>query len=202
DPGRRADAPAPQCREIPARDAELVAHDEKPVHALRQRAEQFDAAPFGKGGKRAMRRAADKIDGAVAQRLIGAIDRKDQLGRDIESLALEEAEFGGRQGREIRIRDQIRYRELHHVPLPPLSLRGAQRRSDPFGTEPHRAGYCFASLAMTAIGRSSWLARPAYRSSIRKGTGRFGAGEETSGSRLSPRRQCRNPPDRPRPWFS
>src|SRR5712671_786577 len=118
-----------------------------------------------------MRRAADEIDGAIAQRLIGAIDRKDQLGRDIEPLALEEAEFGGGQGREIRIRDQIRYRELH-VPLPQLSLRGAQRRRNPCGTEPHRPGDCFASLAITAIGRSSWLAGPAYRSSIRKGTGR------------------------------
>ena len=62
DPGRGADAPALQCREIAARDAELGPHDEKPVHALRQRAEQFDAAPFGERppARRAPRRRRNR----------------------------------------------------------------------------------------------------------------------------------------------
>ena len=86
DPGRRADAPALERREVAARDAEVGAHHQEPVHALRQRAEQLDAAPFRERRQRAMRRAADEIDLAVAQRLIGAVDRKDQLGRDVEPL--------------------------------------------------------------------------------------------------------------------
>ncbi len=77
DPGRGADAAAPERRQVAARDAELGAHHQKPVHALRQRAEQLDAAPFGKGRQRAMRRAADEIDLPVTQCHIRAIDRED-----------------------------------------------------------------------------------------------------------------------------
>src|SRR5205814_6030801 len=120
----------PQRREITAGDAELLAHDEEPVHALRERADELDAAPFGKSRERAMRRAADKIDGAVAQGLIGAVDRKDQLGRDIEPLALEIAELGRGQRREIRVRDQIGYCELHSlVPLDVIARSGVTKQS-------------------------------------------------------------------------
>ena len=35
-----------------------------------------------------MRGAADQIDLSVAQGLVGAIDREDQLGREVEPLAL------------------------------------------------------------------------------------------------------------------
>src|SRR6202035_1198679 len=98
-----------------------------------QGAQELDAAPFGKGGERAMRRAADKINSAVAQRLVSPIDRKDQLGRDFQPLALEKPELGRGQGRKIRIRDQIRYREPH-APLPfcrpPTSLSSAQQEGN------------------------------------------------------------------------
>src|SRR4030088_1349094 len=44
-PGRGANALALQRREIAADDAELLAHDQEPVHAPRQRAQQPDPAP-------------------------------------------------------------------------------------------------------------------------------------------------------------
>ena len=40
-----------------------------------------------------MRRAADEIDRAVAQRAIGLVDREDQLQRDVEPFLLEKAEL-------------------------------------------------------------------------------------------------------------
>ena len=113
DPGRRADPPAPAAPQVAAGDAEIGAHHQEPVHPLCQCAEQSDAAPFGEGGERAMRGAADEIDLAVAQCRVGAIDREDQLGRDRDPLALEKPELGCGQGGEIRIRDQVRYREPH-----------------------------------------------------------------------------------------
>src|SRR5271169_5991814 len=60
-----------------------------------------------------MRRAADEIDMAVTHLVIGAVDREDQLQRDVEPFLLEEAECdrGGR--REVGVRDQIRHSELH-----------------------------------------------------------------------------------------
>ena len=76
-----------------------------------------------------MRRARDEIDLPVAQRDVGAVDRVDQLGRDIQPLGREKAEFGRRQRRKIRIRDQVRYRELHHLatfpPFPEAQSRAA-----------------------------------------------------------------------------
>ena len=45
-----------------------------------------------------MRRASDKVVLAVAQRGVGAIDRKDQLGRDRDARVCEEPELGCRQG--------------------------------------------------------------------------------------------------------
>ena len=60
-----------------------------------------------------MRRAADKIDMAVAHLAIGAVDRKDQLERDVEPFLLEEAELDRGGGREIGVRDQVGDSELH-----------------------------------------------------------------------------------------
>ena len=108
DPRRRADATMFQRGDVAARDAEIGTHDEKPVHALRQRAEQFGAPPLGKGGRHGMRRARDEIDLPVAQRRVGAVDRVDQLGRDGEPFGREKAQLGRRQRRKIRIRDQVR----------------------------------------------------------------------------------------------
>ena len=146
DPGRGADPLAPQRREVAAGDAEIGPHDQEPVHALRQRAEQLDAAPFGKGRQRAVRRAADEIDRAVAQRLVGAVDREDQLGRDVEPLLREKPELGRRHRRKIRIRDQVRYRELHAS-----AFHQRFHREEPEGDEEQ-------STHLRPLSRRAWLA--------------------------------------------
>ena len=64
-----------------------------------------------------MRRAADEIDRAVAQRRIGLVDRKDQLELDIEPLGLEEAKLDRGLGRKIGIRDHVGHGELHEPVL-------------------------------------------------------------------------------------
>ena len=68
---------------------EIGVHDQKPVHALRLRADQFDAPEIGKRRQRRVRRTADEIDRAVAQRRVGFIDRENQFERDIEPFGLE-----------------------------------------------------------------------------------------------------------------
>jgi hypothetical protein len=60
-----------------------------------------------------MRGTTDKIDFAVAQRFIGAIERENQLGRDRDPLAFEKPKFRGRESRKIRVRDQVRNRQSH-----------------------------------------------------------------------------------------
>ena len=59
-----------------------------------------------------MRRAADEIDRAVAQRLIALSPGKSARAKRRAPRA-EEAELDGRDGREIGIRDQVRDGELH-----------------------------------------------------------------------------------------
>src|ERR1700728_4773457 len=64
-----------------------------------------------------MRRAADEIDGAVAQRSVSLIDREDEFEFDVELFGLEESEFDRGLGRKVRIRDHIRHCEFHqHAP--------------------------------------------------------------------------------------
>ena len=104
--------------DVAALGAELLIHDQKPVHALRLGTEQLDAPPLRKGRQRRMGRAADEVDGAVAQCRIGLVDRENQLERYIEALPLEEAQFDGRRGRKIRVRDEVRNRDLHRVDAP------------------------------------------------------------------------------------
>src|SRR5208283_1596546 len=74
---------------------------------------EFGALPLGKGGQSRMRRAADKIDRAIAQRAIGLVDRKDELQRDVEPFLLEETKLDRGHGWKIGVRDQIRDSELH-----------------------------------------------------------------------------------------
>ena len=85
-----------------------------------------------------MRRAADKIDLAVAQCPESAIDRVDQFRRDIETFAGEKPKLGRCQHREIRRRDQIGYRDLHcgwvTVERLPALLRGLARDITPLVT--------------------------------------------------------------------
>src|SRR5579863_1309832 len=88
-------------------------HHQKPVHTPRLRADEFRAAKIRKRGQRRMRRAADKIDRAVAQRRVSFVDRKDEFELDIETLGLEEAKLDRGFGRKIRIRDHIRHGEFH-----------------------------------------------------------------------------------------
>src|SRR6516164_10960623 len=113
DPGCRSDAAPLDHADIAAPGAEIGAHDEKPIHALRLRAEQLGTLPFGKGGQRRMCRAADEIDMAVTHLAIGAVDREDQLQRDVEAFVFEEAELDGCYRREIGVRDQVGDSELH-----------------------------------------------------------------------------------------
>src|SRR5262249_30060331 len=82
-------------------------------HALSLCAEQLGTLPLGEGGESRMRRAADKINMAVAHLAIGAVDREDQLERDVESFFFEEAELDRSGGGEIGVRDQIGDSELH-----------------------------------------------------------------------------------------
>src|SRR5439155_3498219 len=120
-----------------------------------------------------MRRTADEINGAVAQRLIGAIDREDQLGRDLKPLALEKPQLGRRQRGEIGGRNQIRYREFHFAaPTRVIARSAATKQSRRSGAQSARD--CFAALAMTVIGDLSSVTAAAYSPSIRKGTGPFG----------------------------
>ena len=70
-----------------------------------------------------MRRAGDKIVFAVAQRLVGAVDREDQLGRDVEPVPREMPELGRGERGEIRVRDQIGDRQPH-PPQPIVRLEG------------------------------------------------------------------------------
>jgi hypothetical protein len=60
-----------------------------------------------------MRRAGDEIVFSVAQRLVGAVDRKDQLDLHIESVPREMPELGRSERGEIRVRDQIGDGKLH-----------------------------------------------------------------------------------------
>ena len=48
-----------------------------------------------------MSRSADKVHGAIAQRLIALVDREDELERNIEPFAREEAELDRGRGGKI-----------------------------------------------------------------------------------------------------
>ena len=102
-------------RDVAARDAEVAAHHQEPVHALGLGAEELDALPLRKRRQRRMRGAADEIDRAVAQRHVGLVDRKDQLDLDVEPFLLEESELRGGNRREVRIRDHVGDGEFHGV---------------------------------------------------------------------------------------
>ena len=60
-----------------------------------------------------MRRAADEVDLAVAQRLVALADRVDQLVRGVDPLLLEEAELGGGDGGQVGIGYEIRDCDFH-----------------------------------------------------------------------------------------
>jgi hypothetical protein len=97
---------------------EIGAHDQKPVHALRQGGEELRTLPFGKSAKDGVCRTRDEIDLFVAQRLERPVVRKDELVHDIEPVRAEAAKLDGRDGREIRVRDEVRHRDsgdLHAV---------------------------------------------------------------------------------------
>src|SRR6185437_8125455 len=64
-----------------------------------------------------MRGATDEIYLAITQCLVGTIDREDQLDRYIKALALKVSQFGCSQGREVGVRNQIRYRKFHRISI-------------------------------------------------------------------------------------
>src|SRR4029077_847538 len=134
DPGRRSDVAPLHHIEFTAPAREVFVHDQKPAHALGLRAEQLDAFPLRKGGKRRMGRSADEVDVTVAQGGIGLIDREDQFEHNIQALLPEESEFNRGNGRKIRIRDHIRHSKFHDAinpisPNHPRSRRAAIHRS-------------------------------------------------------------------------
>jgi len=102
DPRRGAEAPPLHHLQIAARRAEIRVHHQEPVHPLRLRAEQLHAVPLRKCRERRVRRAADEVDRAVAERAVRRVDRKEQLDLDVEPLGLEEAELHRRDDREVR----------------------------------------------------------------------------------------------------
>src|SRR5258708_22833480 len=83
-----------------------------------------------------MRRSADEIDRAVAQRRIGLVDRKHELHFDVEPLLPEEAELRSSNRRKIRVGNHVGYSEFHGRRLtstPPA-------RSSPSRTATRRGG--------------------------------------------------------------
>ena len=93
--------------------AEIGAQDQEPVHVLRLRGDELAALPAGEGEGRAVRRAANEINAAVAQNLQRLVDGEDQFQRHVETLGLEEAEFDRGGDREIGIGDQIGNGDFH-----------------------------------------------------------------------------------------
>src|SRR5262249_17439436 len=93
--------------------AEILVHDQEPIHALALRAQKLGALPAWKRRQRGMRGSADKIDRALAQRRVALVHGVDQLERDIEAFLLEATELYGGDRREIRVRDHVGVGELH-----------------------------------------------------------------------------------------
>ena len=208
--GRRPDAPALDAADIAAPGTEIRVHHQEPIHALRLRAEELDALPLRKGGECRMRRSADQIDRAVAQRRIGLVDREDQLELDVQPLALEEAELDRRNGGEIRVRDHVGHGELHGSPAPMRPLpcpikppraqshrRGAGSRSSRCAAGTARARAGSAAIAPQAVeiaralgsdrslpGASCWRSTAPARTRPRQ----CGAGDrrDRAGARIAP----------------
>ncbi len=101
DPRGGADESSFDNADVAARWPQVGPHDQEPVHALRLGTEQPDAFPFRECSERRMRRSADKVHGAIAQRLVTLVHREDQLERNIEPFAREEAKFDRGRGGEI-----------------------------------------------------------------------------------------------------
>ena len=120
----RADLAAFDNAEVAAPGIEVLAHDQEPVGVLRQRAEEFDPVPFGKCRRRRMRRAADKIGFAVAQRLVAFTDRIDQLKLGIDALLLEEAHLHRRDGGKVGVGDEIGDHDFHELLLGRVQFLG------------------------------------------------------------------------------
>jgi hypothetical protein len=108
---------APERGEIPTANAEIGAHHQEPVHALRLGAQQLDALPFRKSGDQQMGGAADEFEAAVLHCGERMLDRNHQLKRDVEPFTREEAELHGRHRGEVGVGDQIGDGELHRCPL-------------------------------------------------------------------------------------
>src|SRR5262245_51388831 len=88
-------------------------HHQKPVHALRLRADQIDALPVRKRRERRVRRTGDEIDGAVAQRLVSLADWEDQLDRSVDTFARKESELDRGHRWKVGVGDQIGDRDFH-----------------------------------------------------------------------------------------
>jgi hypothetical protein len=80
---------------------------------LRLRREQTRAAEVRKSGQCRVRRPADEIHFAPAQRFVGRAHREKQLHLHLKARALKETEIGRSDHREIGIGNQVRYDKSH-----------------------------------------------------------------------------------------
>jgi hypothetical protein len=86
------------------------------MHALRQRGEQLGAPPLRERRQGCVRRTGDEVDRSIAQNLVRPVVGEDQLMERVQPVLPEAAELDRGDGREIRVRYQIRHRdacELH-----------------------------------------------------------------------------------------
>jgi len=139
DPWRGADGAAFDDAEIAALGADIGAHHQEPVHALGLGGDQLGAFITGKRRRDCVRGAADEIDLAVAQCLVGLVDRVDQLERDIEPFGFEETELDRGLGEPQRLCES---RNLHLSETlrriePPLSKRPVDFTPDRRDAGPH-----------------------------------------------------------------
>src|SRR5688572_1437308 len=83
---------------------------------LRERAQELCTLPVLERIEHRVRGAADEVELAVAQVLVGLGHRVEQLERRVDAFLLEEAELDRRDRREVRRRDQVRDRDFHLIP--------------------------------------------------------------------------------------
>src|SRR5262249_30566502 len=153
DPRRRADPASLHDAKIAAFAAELLVHDQEPVHALALRAQKFGALPARKCRQRRMRGSTNEIDGAVAQRRVALVDGIDQLERDIQAFPREATELDRGDRGEVRVRDHVGHGEFH------VSNSGFLKRHE--GMTIHRLAA--SSRATRARPAYSWRPRRVVR---------------------------------------
>ena len=83
--------PFDELQDRPSLRREISCSDQKPVHVLRERAQQLAALPVLERIQRRVRGAADEVEPALAQLLVGLGHRVEELERGVEALLPEAA---------------------------------------------------------------------------------------------------------------